>query len=176
VCATAVRNVQLAEELRRLANTDSLTGIYNQRYFHMAVAHEISRAKRFAKPFSVLMFDVQNFRSINQNRGFDEGDRALRSVAQLLSSSVRAMDTCCRYTGDQFALVLPEIDQTKVGIVKNKIAKGLADLDLGSKQVPLKAVFSEVHYPGDGATELELIRQLLTRVQKEKETSRGAGA
>src|SRR5205085_11152867 len=53
VCATAVRNVQLAEELRRLANTDSLTGIYNQRYFHMAVAHEISRSKRFAKPFSV---------------------------------------------------------------------------------------------------------------------------
>jgi diguanylate cyclase (GGDEF)-like protein len=174
VCATAVRNVQLAEEIRRLANTDSLTGIYNQRYFHIAVAREISRAKRFAKPFSVLMFDLHGFRSVNQSRGFDDGDRILRSVAHLLTSSVRSLDTCCRYTGDQFALVLPEVDDAKVSIVKRKIEKGLADLDSDGKKESLKAVFAVVHYPGDGATELELIRQLLNRMEKEKEKSRGA--
>jgi diguanylate cyclase (GGDEF)-like protein len=135
----------------------------------MAVAHEISRAKRFAKPFSVIMFDLRRFRSINQNRGFDEGDRLLRGVAHLLTSSVRAMDTCCRYTGDQFALVLPEVDEQKVEIVKKKIEKGLAEVDSTDNKQALQATFAAVHYPGDGATELELIRQLLNRMEKEKE-------
>jgi diguanylate cyclase (GGDEF)-like protein len=176
VCATAVRNLQLAEELRRLANTDSLTGIYNQRYFHIVVNHEITRAKRFAKPFSVLMFDLKNFRAVNQSFGFDEGDRTLRSVAKLLTTSIRALDTCCRYTGGQFALILPEIDEAKVEIVKKKIAKGISELSPGAKQSRVEAIFAVVHYPEDGATELELVRVLLNRMEKEKEKFRSAGA
>ena len=176
VCATAVRNVQLAEELRRLANTDSLTGIYNQRYFHIVVNHEITRAKRFAKPFSVVMFDLKNFRAVNQSLGFDEGDRTLRSVAKLLTGSVRAMDTCCRYAGGQFALILPEIDEAKVDIVKKKIVKGISELSPRTEKARVEAIFAVVHYPADGATELELVRVLLNRMEKEKEKSRSAGA
>src|SRR5206468_9566211 len=113
VCATAIKNVQLAEELRRVANTDSLTGVYNQRYFHIAVVHEISRAKRFEKQFSIIMFDLQNFRQVNQTHGFDAGDDLLRAVGHLLASTVRGIDTVCRYSADRFALILPETRDRK---------------------------------------------------------------
>ena len=169
VCATAIRNVQLSEELRRIANTDSLTGMYNQRYFHVALGQEIGRARRYNKPFAVLMFDVRGFREVNANQGFDAGDDLLRAISHLLSTSVRTMDTVCRYNGDKFTLVLPESQGAQVAAVREKISEGLAELgrsQAGGK--PLRAVFANVEFPGDGPNELALIRKLLEKMEHEK--------
>jgi diguanylate cyclase (GGDEF)-like protein len=177
VCATAIKNVQLAEELRRVANTDSLTGVYNQRYFHIAVAHEISRAKRFEKQFSIIMFDLQNFRQVNQTHGFDAGDDLLRAIAHLLASSVRNTDTICRYSADRFALILPETSENDVLAVQNKIINGLNALAASRPGTPvLRAAFGRVQYPANGSTELELVRHLLARIDRQKPQSSGAGA
>lgn len=178
VGATAIRNVQLAEELMRLANTDSLTGIYNQRYFHIAVDHEISRTKRFGKSFCVLMFDLKHFKEINQQYGFDSGDEVLRSVAQLMRSSVRAIDTICRYNSDRFAVILPGTAQEQLRSVQGKIESGLDKVPTARGQIRgrLSASFATVYYPQDGTTGLDLIRHLLTRMDSQKDNYSAAGA
>jgi diguanylate cyclase (GGDEF)-like protein len=176
VCATAIKNVQLAEELRRVANTDSLTGVYNQRYFHIAVSHEISRAKRFEKHFSIVMFDLQNFRQVNQSQGFEAGDDLLRAIAHLLATSVRSIDTICRYSADRFAIILPETTENDVLSVENKIIDGLVKLAVIRGSRPLTAAFGRVHYPANGTTELELVRHLLARIDRQKPQASGAEA
>jgi diguanylate cyclase (GGDEF)-like protein len=176
VCATAIKNVQLADELRRVANTDSLTGLYNQRYFHVVVVHEIARAKRYSKTFSVVMFDLQNFRHVNQESGFESGDEILRGVAHQLKSSVRSNDTVCRYAANRFAVVLPETEQKHVNIVANKISKSLSAFFASKKLTELKALFALVHYPEDGVTELELVRHLINKIERQKTQTAGASA
>lgn len=177
VGATAVRNVQLAEELLRVANTDSLTGVFNQRYLHLAVNQEITRVKRFGRPFSVLMFDLQSFREINRQVGFDAGDEVLRGVAQLIRTSVRAIDTVCRYNADRFAIVLPETSAEQLERLQTKIVDGLASIPFArtGSMTKLQAVFASVQHPQNGASEVELVRQLLQRMEREKSKTHGAG-
>jgi diguanylate cyclase (GGDEF)-like protein len=176
VCATAIKNVQLADELRRVANTDSLTGLYNQRYFHVVVVHEIARAKRYSKAFSVVMFDLQNFRHVNNEGGFEAGDDILRGVAQQLKASVRSNDTVCRYAANRFAVVLPETEQKHVNIVAGKISKALNSFFSSKQLTELKALFALVHYPEDGMTELELVRHLISKIERQKNQTQGASA
>jgi len=166
VCATALRNVQLADELRRVANTDTLTGLYNQRYFHVAVAQEITRARRFGKPFTALMFDLRAFRRFNEERGLDAGDGILKEIAHRLASSVRAIDTICRFSGDRFAVIVPEIGPSQVEPIQAKLLRNVGEV----YHSPDGAVarFALVHYPQDGANELELIRHLLQRMDFQK--------
>lgn len=177
VCATAIKNVQLADELRRVTSTDSLTGVYNQRYFHTAVAQEISRARRYEKRFALAMLDLRSFRRINQLLGFDRGDELLCEAARMLRHQVRSIDVLCRYAGDRFALVLPETDRDRIGAVLSKIEEGLGRIHYQAEGETrrLSASWGQVHYPHDGTGELELVRLLLSRVALAKqEGSRGA--
>lgn len=176
VCATAIKNVQLAEELRRVTSTDSLTGVFNQRYFHTVVAQEVTRAKRYAKQLAVAMFDLRDFRQVNAALGFDDGDNVLRQVAHAIRGQVRGIDTVCRYAGDRFALVLPETDRERCAAVMAKVDSAIhgVRVRVGEASRPIAAASAAVHYPHDGATELELIRLLLKRVAGAK-TAAAAG-
>lgn len=176
VSATAIKNVQLAEELRRVANTDPLTGVYNQRYFHTSITHEISRAKRYNKTFAVTMLDLRDFRQVNNTLGFDAGDDILRQVAQILRSQCRSVDVVCRYAVDRFCLVLPETDRERVQVVLNKIREALKHIQvtINGTSRSLAASFGYVTYPHDGASELALARLLLSRVAAAKKESPAA--
>jgi diguanylate cyclase (GGDEF)-like protein len=170
VCATAIKNVQLAEELRRVTSTDTLTGVFNQRYFHSIVAQEITRARRYNKRFALLLLDLRDFRQVNTMLGFDHGDEVLRQVAHLLRGHLRGIDTLCRYAADRFALLLPETDQERCETVQKKIEDALAhqQVELDGRARPLSASFASVHYPHDAHTELELVRVLLERLVEAK--------
>ncbi len=175
VGATAIKNVQLAEELRRVAHSDPLTGAYNQRYFHTAAAQEAARARRYGKEFALAMLDLRGFHYANSILGFERGDDILRQVAQLLRGQLRSMDVLCRYTADRFALVLPETDADRVCTVLSKIAENLARISVPTANgaQPLTASTVSVNYPQDGDASLDLTRLLISRLEEAKRNSPG---
>jgi diguanylate cyclase (GGDEF)-like protein len=166
VCATAIRNVQLADELRRVTNTDPLTGLFNQRYLHFAVGQELSRAKRFGSDFAVAALDLKRFREVNSAQGFPKGDELLKRTAAKLRSSLRAVDTVCRYEADTFVVVLPEISGTHAQSVVTKLMVAVEEAQkelLGSSSGAICAVAA---FPADGNSELHILRSLINKLHE----------
>ncbi len=99
---------QQHERAEEEAITDGLTGLSNQRRFRQILGKEVERAKRFDRPLSVVMLDLDDFKAINDNHGHLQGDRILREVGRVLRSESREVDEPARYGGEEFAIVLPE--------------------------------------------------------------------
>ena len=171
VCATATRNVQLAEELNRVANLDFLTGCHNQRYFYVALAQEVARARRYNKQFGAILLDLRHFREVNARYGFEAGDHLLHKVARSLRLQLRSNDVLCRYMSDRFAVVLPEIDRRGVDAVMGKLRAAVEAITLPRSTQALEVACAAVMCPHDGVTELELANLLLERLEKAKSGS-----
>ena len=116
-------SIQVANErLEQLAITDSLTGIYNRRYFHERFEHEFARATRYHIPFSCVMFDIDDFKKINDTYGHQAGDQALQIIADRIKSCLRSADTVARVGGDEFIVVLGDLASNEdAGNVASKI-------------------------------------------------------
>ena len=96
-------------ELQEMAYRDSLTGLFNRRFFERRIAEEESRASRGdGQRFALVVVDVDDFKEINDSYGHGVGDQALQRVARFLERHIRRQDVCCRTGGDEFALLLPE--------------------------------------------------------------------
>ncbi|MGE3538939.1 MAG: diguanylate cyclase [Candidatus Tectimicrobiota bacterium] len=106
---------------RRLASTDGLTELYNHRTFHERLAQEVDRARRYARPLSLIMLDVDHFKAYNDTYGHPQGDAVLRELARLLKESSRTSDTVARYGGEEFAVILPETDQRSAQTIGNRL-------------------------------------------------------
>ncbi len=105
--ALAVDNVQVRATLEHQAQTDSLTGLYNHRYFHERLRAELTRATRARDTVGLLMFDIDDFKRVNDVRGHAAGDEILVALANAASSLVRASDIVCRIGGEEFAVIMP---------------------------------------------------------------------
>lgn len=119
--------------LRRLALTDDLTLAYNQRYLSPRYNEEIERAKRTGQPLSVLMLDLDHFKTVNDRFGHDAGDVALRLFADRVRSLVRRVDIFIRRGGEEFLVVMPSTTNAQARATAERIRRSLAetDLDLG---------------------------------------------
>jgi diguanylate cyclase (GGDEF)-like protein len=102
---------KMQKELERLAHTDSLTGLYNRRIFMQRLEEEVERVRRHGNVLSVLIFDLDFFKSINDTYGHDTGDIVLVAVARVTTEVKRVSDVAARIGGEEFALLLPETDQ-----------------------------------------------------------------
>lgn len=120
--------VQLAterqrEEMRKLANTDALTGIANRRHILNLGNRELSRARRYGNPLSVLMLDIDKFKSINDRWGHPSGDRVIQELANATMLLVRGQDMCGRLGGEEFALILPETDASGAAVIAERLRR-----------------------------------------------------
>lgn len=113
ILAMSLKNAQEYHRLKEMAVTDGLTGIYNHKGFIDFTQREFQRARRYNKPLSLVMIDVDGFKDINDHLGHQAGDYALRELACCLKSAIRNTDILARYGGDEFAILLPETDMRK---------------------------------------------------------------
>lgn len=104
---------RLQDQLREQAHRDPLTGQYNRRYFDTTLQRELLRCQRDGAPLSVLMVDIDHFKTVNDTHGHPVGDEVLRQVGLLLASHARAHDVVCRYGGEEFVLMLPQLPPTQ---------------------------------------------------------------
>ena len=112
---------------RRLARTDSLTGMPNRRAFHAELERETERCRRYGQPFSIAYLDVDRFKQVNDRLGHAAGDALLKRVAMALQTSVRKVDLVARLGGDEFALLLPGADAIGAGVVIRRLQGLLAE-------------------------------------------------
>lgn len=125
--ANAIKNAQLYEQIRLQAKTDGLTKLLNHRAFLESYQEEVIRSKRTNKPFSIIMIDVDNFKSINDSFGHQHGDRLLYELAGHLKDNTRAVDIVARYGGDEFICLLPETSYDGGLLVANRIINKLRE-------------------------------------------------
>jgi diguanylate cyclase (GGDEF)-like protein len=159
-----------AEWFERMAHTDPLTGLANQRTFDRVLELELARAGRQGSMLAVGILDVDRFVDLNEQAGREAGDDALRAVASVLAESVRLVDTVARYGGDEFGLVAPG---SAGQAVARRVALGLAKLEpVGGR--PISVSIGLATFPTDGATAEELLeaaRQALARAKSAGEGS-----
>ena len=150
--AVALANARLFEAESRMATRDALTDLLNHREFHEAVGHEIERCRRHGGSFSVVLFDLDGFKRINDSYGHAEGDRVLQEIAQVIEWTCRSSDRAFRIGGDEFALVLPETPPEKATLAATRAlgAVGSVDRRVG-------ASYGIAAWPADGQTKDELL-------------------
>ena len=104
-----------------LAVRDGLTGLFNRRYFNELINIEVNRVKRSPAALSLLMLDIDNFKNYNDEQGHPAGDMLLKGIAKVFKSSVRAVDSVCRYGGEEFIIILPQADKKGAQIIAERI-------------------------------------------------------
>ncbi len=143
------------EDLQRLSNTDSITGIFNHRHFLTTLEYEINRAKRYGADLSLLMIDVDNFKQYNDTLGHLEGDRLLKDIALTVGLVIRNVDIFCRYAGDEFALILPQTGLMNATVVAKKIQVGISKI---VSKLPVSISIGVAQYLS-GMDKFELIKK-----------------
>lgn len=123
--AIAIENANYYRKLEHLSTTDSLTTLFNHRYFLLTLDREIDRLKRYPKPLCLLMLDIDDFKAYNDTYGHLEGDSLLKDLSTLLKDNLRNVDIICRYAGDEFVAILPETDVHEAEIIAQKLKNAL---------------------------------------------------
>ena len=138
----AIRNALLHGEVQKLASTDTLTNVYNRRGFIELSKREIERARRFGRPLSAIMVDVDHFKEINDTYGHAEGDRILCMVTERLKSNIREIDILGRYGGDEFTIILPETDLFVATNVAERVRQSITEIPNLIKDQPVQISLS----------------------------------
>jgi diguanylate cyclase (GGDEF)-like protein/PAS domain S-box-containing protein len=171
----ALANLKLRDALRELALRDGLTGLYNRRYMEDALNREIHRAERSGKPLSVIMIDIDHFKTFNDKYGHDAGDFVLSTLARAVTKIVRPSDMACRYGGEELAVVLPEAslecaceraEQMRLVIRETNLTH------MGQSLPAPTASFGVAVYPADGATPASLLKAADSALYRAKHEGR----
>ena len=121
---------------------DKLTGIYNRLAYEERMAQEFQRWKRYKKPLTLLVFDVDHFKSINDNYGHKAGDKALKLIAQTLQKNIRETDFLARYGGEEFVVLMPETDIASAMGVANKLRESVEAIHFNYQEKALNVTIS----------------------------------
>jgi len=122
----ALCNFARLEQIRELSHIDTLTNVFNRRYFNHRLSEEVARAARFSRPLALAICDLDRFKALNDTHGHQAGDVILRYIAQALRRSVRAIDIVCRLGGDEFAVLMPDTDAEECGLLSERLRQSVA--------------------------------------------------
>lgn len=163
--AVAVGIVLLVRRLRvshdalwALARRDELTGVGNYRALHERLAAEIARHQRHGREFALVLLDLDGFKEVNERHGHLEGDRLLAEIGSSLRKEVRGEDSVFRQGGDEFAVIVPEVNAEEAGEVAKRLRARVAKRGFGSDEMrPLTATTGFAMFPADGRTVDDLL-------------------
>ena len=148
---------KLEAELVRAATYDSLTGIFNRKSLEEKIETEMERAKRYGNTFSLLMFDIDDFKDINDTLGHHVGDTVLQGIAEVVSQSIRVLDAVGRWGGEEFMVLLSETNAVEAAIVAEKLRATLAGHKTGEAG-HVTASFGMTSYRADDSLDTLLKR------------------
>jgi diguanylate cyclase (GGDEF)-like protein len=137
-------NVELAyhEEIYRLMTVDGLTQIYNRRYFDEVLERELNRSKRYARTLSLVVFDIDHFKQINDTHGHLAGDAVLRQLAGLVRGKLRREDVFARTGGEEFGILLPEITLSGARTTAEKVRRIVETMQVNLEKGPIRCTIS----------------------------------
>lgn len=158
-------------QLWEMAINDSLTGLHVRRYFMAKLQDEIHRTKRYKKSLSLVMGDLDKFKTINDRFGHTAGDRVLKTVASFLQDSIRDVDSIGRYGGEEFIMFLPETDRDSALILADRLRKGVSELSI-SGLPPVTISLGVATFPDDGITIDDLLQKADAALYAAKEGGR----
>ena len=138
----AMDNAKLFEKTQEMAITDSLTGLFNRRYYYVILDNEIERAKRYQSPLSLIMIDIDHFKQVNDKFGHLAGDEVLQSVSEMSKKLLRQIDKMFRYGGEEFMIILPETKQEEALNVAERIRSTIAETAIKIKKGSVKLTVS----------------------------------
>jgi len=170
LAAVALANARMYQELEELASRDHLTGLLNLREFHEALTRELERCKRYGGRFSVVLFDLNSFKAINDSRGHAEGDRVLKEAGAAFAGTCRSSDLAFRVGGDEFAYILPESDAEAA-----ESAAGRARTALAAMPEELDCCYGITVWPNDGPERARLLETADSRLYEMKREHRPDG-
>lgn len=162
-----------AVDLEESNQRDGLTGLYNRKFFDEQITQEMQRARRYSWPLTLAMLDIDNFKLVNDNHGHPAGDVVLRALSARLQGMLRASDTLCRFGGEEYALILPHINQDNSRFLLDRLRKSISETVVeleGGAHISVTVSVGIAEYQA-GMTAGELIRN----ADKALYVSKGAG-
>ncbi|MBE9501479.1 MAG: diguanylate cyclase [Chloroflexi bacterium] len=169
--AAVIEVALLHEQVKSAASYDSLTGVYNHRYFYERLGQEMSHSQRHGHPLSIVIIDVDALKKINDLHGHLAGDEALRRIGRLLKENVRAADVVARYGGDEFAIIMPETDKEEAEKVIARLMLVLDEstVEYGELSFPMPSRSHGVAtFPWNGNNSTELFAVADAHLYEEK--------
>jgi diguanylate cyclase (GGDEF)-like protein len=150
--APAIENARRFREARELADIDALTGLHNRRYFHETLAREVSRARRYRRPLSLVVLDLDDFKAVNDRIGHLAGDDVLAEIGERMRGVVRTADIACRIGGEEFAVLLPESSLSDAEQLYERVANAVSASPVGEAgDLSLSGGITHLH-PEDSPT------------------------
>lgn len=144
IAVKTILDVRRVARLKAESITDPLTGIFNRRYFFRRLSEEVEKSKRYHSPLSLVMFDIDHFKLINDTYGHLAGDKVLAEVCKAIQESVRKIDFVARYGGEEICILMPNTKVTKAKSVAERIRKKMEELEIyvEGEELKLKVTLS----------------------------------
>src|ERR1700675_3592133 len=163
----AIENARRFREARQLADLDALTGLHNRRYFHETLARECSRAHRYERRLALIVFDVDDFKEVNDKVGHLAGDAVLAEAASRVRAVIRTADIPCRVGGDEFAVILPEAGIEQAEQLFGRLQGAISGRPIGQAgRLPISAGVAELKPDDDSISFFERSDEALYRAKE----------